>query len=507
MDGFYDMKKTDQSPIHEIKTLLKDSSFYGLINAARMSIGFFLLPVYTRFFTIDEFGAFELILATTAVINILFSLNLTSGLARYFYEKEEQRAHLVSTGLIFMVLIALIFLPLIPILTSFLSDFLFKSQSYKQVIIIALLAIPLNALLVYVEIVLRLEKKFKEYFITQIGALSMIFILSIIFIAYMDLGIISFFYAQLISFSISTLVALYFIRRFVGPNFRLGILKNFLSYSLPAVPAVMGNWANKFIDRYFILFLIGTSGVGLYGVGAKVSLAIGFLVTAFRMGWLPLAMSMIGNPSQKEIYRKVLTYYSITAFSVGALITVFSSDIIQILTTEEYIEGFKVVGFLIGASILHGSMSIVFVGAYVTKRTYINTIAIGAAVVINMLLMWLLIPKIGIFGAAVSSFIGFFLANVIGYSFSQKYIPINYECSKIIKVLLGYILICIIVIPVSSVESILLQYGIKVGILLGYYMIIFRLLDENELRNAKILFAEVYMRAMARVNGKFKMRS
>lgn len=490
------MNNSVDSPIHEIRTLLKDSSIYGLINAARMSIGFFLLPVFTRFFTIDEFGVFEMILATTAVINILFSLNLTSGLARHFYEKEEQRVRLVSTGLIFMVLITLIFLPLIPILASFLSDFLFKSQLYNQVIIIALLTIPLHALLVYMEIVLRLEKKFKEYFIIQVGALLLIFISSIIFIVHMNLGIISFFYAQLISFGTFTLVALYFIRRFVSHNFRLRILKNFLLYSVPAVPAVVGNWANKFIDRYFIFFLIGISGVGAYGVGAKVSLAIGFLVTAFRMGWLPLAMSLIGNPSQKETYRKVLTYYSITLFSLAALITIFSKDIIQILATGEYIEGFKVVGFLIGASVLHGSMSIVFVGAYVTKRTYINTIAIGAAVFVNMLLMWLLIPKIGIFGAAVSSFIGFFLANVIGYTFSQRYIPINYEFSKIIKVLLGYILICILVIPVSSIENVLLQYGIKVGILLCYYLIIFSLLEEKEVEMVKTITRDGYDRAV-----------
>ena len=70
---------------------------------------------------------------------------------------------------------------------------------------------------------------------------------------------------------------------------------------------------------------------------------------------------------------------------------------------------------------------------YVKKTKYIAYI-VTIALFVNIGLNFMLIPKLGIWGAALTTVISSLLISVISYFVSQKFYPVKYEISKMFMV-------------------------------------------------------------------------
>ena len=71
----------------DVKTrVIKNSSLYTLAGILPYSISFFMLPVYTRYMTPDDYGILSLISTFSAMITPFISLQLGSALSRYYFD-------------------------------------------------------------------------------------------------------------------------------------------------------------------------------------------------------------------------------------------------------------------------------------------------------------------------------------------------------------------------------------------------------------------------------------
>ena len=96
-------------------------------------ISFILLPLYTRYLTPKDYGLLEVIDVTTAMIGIVIAIGITSALSRFYYESDEEKERntVLSTTYVLYILIALLFAPLLFILSIPLSKLLLTSNDYK----------------------------------------------------------------------------------------------------------------------------------------------------------------------------------------------------------------------------------------------------------------------------------------------------------------------------------------------------------------------------------------
>ena len=81
---------------------VKEFVVYGLSGALSKLVMVFLVPVYTRVLTTDDYGILGFAATMAAALNILCDFQMTSAMGRFFYEEEslEGRRVLVGTGLI-----------------------------------------------------------------------------------------------------------------------------------------------------------------------------------------------------------------------------------------------------------------------------------------------------------------------------------------------------------------------------------------------------------------------
>src|ERR1051326_3118921 len=98
-----------------IKQLFSESVIYGLSRVAVKLVNFFIIPLYTRFFSPDEYGLLGLINNGMYLFTIVLILGLDSAAAVYFWDKGEvnERKKTFSTWFWTQTVISAIILPVI----------------------------------------------------------------------------------------------------------------------------------------------------------------------------------------------------------------------------------------------------------------------------------------------------------------------------------------------------------------------------------------------------------
>jgi len=106
-----------------LKTLVHDTFTYGVMGVISRIIGLLLLPVYTRVFSVYDYGVIDIFTVFTNLIIVTATLRLSTSISRYFSEKERgfTREELCSTLLYFNTCVNIIIFSLLFLLSEKIS--------------------------------------------------------------------------------------------------------------------------------------------------------------------------------------------------------------------------------------------------------------------------------------------------------------------------------------------------------------------------------------------------
>ena len=77
---------------NSLKATLKHSTIYGLGNISSKLVGFILLPLYTEYLTVDEYGILALLEITSQILVSIFSFNISTAMMRWVAEATDEDA-------------------------------------------------------------------------------------------------------------------------------------------------------------------------------------------------------------------------------------------------------------------------------------------------------------------------------------------------------------------------------------------------------------------------------
>lgn len=478
---------TSNEQLKKLKELAKDSVIYGVTNAASNFVGLLLLPIYTRAFSPTEYGVIELISVSFSIGVTISGAQLESGVARYFYEKNsEERKALIITGFILRLIFAIFLLSLFSFYKADISLIVTGSRLYENAIFIALLTIPLNVLLVYLLVILRLENSPIRYGALTIGNFTLTAILNIILVIIFKKGIDGIFLGTLSSNVIFTFLAILSLRKLLKPSFSILYARELLAYSLPIVPTVIISWLSNYLNRFLLIPIVGLNSIGIFSVGVKISSIILFIVSSFSLAWLPFSMSIMSNKNHKLIYSKVLTYYTAILIIPAIALNTFSYEIIHQLVPHEYWAVNAFISYLIISVVFNGIISVIAIGCNIVKKTYLLTLSYLVGTALGIVILLFFTPRIGITGAALAASISSASSLLVTFYLSQKMYYIYYEINKIICFMFIFMLSSAIVTAINSIDSLILRTFFKLiqlGLCLGCMLIV---MDKNDLLKIKI---------------------
>jgi O-antigen/teichoic acid export membrane protein len=422
----------------KFKQLGKESVIYGIGGVISKFIGFLLLPVYTRVFAPADYGVMDVIATMTALAGIILTAGTETALSYYFYQSEDQdnRRITVTTTGVYLVVINLIIVVIGWFIGGQISKLIFGNEEYVFFFRIAILSIPFSSFVTHNLNVLRLQRRPWTYLLLSIPQLFFSLILNIYFVVILRIGIIGVFWTNLISALLFSLIGLFINRSYFGKAFSWARLKQLLQYGLPLVISGLSMWVINYADRYFLLHYSTLGQVGLYGVGVRLASIIAFVTQAFRTANAPFQFETASDRDAPKIYSLTLSYYILLASLFSVFISLFARPALMILSTTAYLDAYKVVAFAAFSAVAYGLYQIVGVGLLVTKHTGFTGIAIGLGAVVNVIYLFLLVPLLGIVGAAIAVLLTHITVVVILYIRAQQIYPIPFELPRVFRILL-----------------------------------------------------------------------
>lgn len=417
--------------------LFKSSLIYGVGAIASPIVGFFLLPLYTRYLTPSDYGILETLVATTSILSIFIIFGMDNSLFRFSFDSSninEQNRVLNTTGVFIWgfsaITIAILIFAAKPLTGAF-----FKDQQYYSLLIIAFLTAGITAIQKIPLSVFRINNQAARYALLMIGQILITTILCIAFVAGLNLGVRGVIFGTLISITFLTFIAYLFITSRIKFNFSLFLFKKMIRYSAPVVPAGLALWVLSLSDRYFLIWYSTQAELGLYSIGAKFASIVAIGIAAFRLAWPQAAYSIIKEKNKNTIYARALTYFLFLSSGVTIGISLFGKELVSLMTASDFHEAYSVIPILSLGFVFNGCYTILAIGMGLKKQNFMLFPATVIPAIVNLILNYYLIPDFGMHGAAWATLLSYLLMAGLTWLASERVHHIDYEWKKIIIIL------------------------------------------------------------------------
>lgn len=440
--------------MNRLKQLGKDSVIYGLGGIFGKALGFFLLPVYTRIFSPSEYGYIEMITIIGLLLGAVVNVGMDSGQSFYFHKvkdkgKEEQ-ARIITSILQWKIMWGFFVIVVATLISPFINLWLFNGELDFSYFLVAFFGVLFGQVMRQSAEILRLLYRPWPYILLMIAQSIVAATLVISLVVLFDKGIFGYLLGSACASILVAVIGWVIVREYLDlSSLHIRTWPMLLRFGLPLLPASLSMYVMNTADRWFIQHYHGEQELGLYAVGAKFAILIAFVVETFRKAWWPIAMDSMHSDDGPRTYRMIARGYMGIGVAGIVYLSFLSPWLMKLMAAETYYEGYPIIGILAWQSLFYGFYLIASAGLWKTENTKYSAIFFAITAVLNILLNYLLVPKYGGIGAAVSSAVVFFIWIGISISISEKLWYIGFP----IKVLLMQI-----TIGVATVTGIIYSY-------------------------------------------------
>jgi O-antigen/teichoic acid export membrane protein len=474
------------------KEFLKDTFLYGLGSGIRKFIGIFLLPFYTRALTPADYG----VLSSVATFAMLFSAFIDIGLdsaTSYYYltnKNEKEKGQILFTLLILRLLT---FIPstILSFFSTRISILLFGSESYTWIVFITCITVPFSFLLGEQTYVYRYLRKPMNYnYVTIIQSILSIG-LGISFVVLLKYGVIGAQLSSLISTAfILPFTFLMFTRWQYVYKFSFSWAKKLMKFGYPLIGAAIATWVFQSSNRFFLLHYSNLTEIGWYSIGQTFSQPLLLLNTAVQMSFGVLFLKIYNEDitpdkiNSKKMAVSSFNIYLVAGISISMVLSIFSIEMLNIITTKDYQRGALAIPFLCFSMICSQAYQTMGVGITLAEKTHYYTWITVITAVLNIILNVLLIPSAGFVGAALATLISFIFYWLIKVYFDQKFFPISYPFKRIYAYFILALLVSLTVPITYFYFNVRIAFIIKVLLLIMGLILpfIFNLIEISALK-------------------------
>ncbi len=486
-----------------IRKLASQTAIYGLSSIFGRFLNYLLVPLYTYYFSAEEYGVVSEFYAYAGFFSVLLLFGFDTGYFRFRDKEPVGGDKAYATALWFILLINLGFFGVILTINPWLSNLLNYAEHPEYVLCFSLILI-LDAIASIPFARLRAEDKAFRFASIKVVEILITVGLSLFFIKfcpklYADktfpwltelydpaIGVGYIFIANLIA---SLFKFFLLIPQLLGLlwGFDKALFNRMLRYSLPMVVIGFAGIINEMLDRVLLKQLLpydlstNMKMLGIYGACYKLSILMSLFIQAFRFAAEPFFFSYAGNTDARVIYAKVLRYFVVFCVFIFLLVTLFI-DFFKYFVGPEFRSGLDVVPILLLANLFLGIYVNLSIWYKLTDRTLIGALVslCAAALTIYLNIKW--IPIYGYTGSAWAHLIGYAGMAFVSYVLGQIYYPVKYDVLRV----LSYISLGLVLYQanIQLQAMIFWPQGMLAGALLVLYLLIATLFEGRQLKTA-----------------------
>ncbi|MBO5530136.1 MAG: polysaccharide biosynthesis C-terminal domain-containing protein [Bacilli bacterium] len=457
--------------------LIKNTLIFTIGNFASKFLTFFLIPLYTSVLTTSEFGNVDLIFTIITVLAPIFTLNISESVMLFTLDSESNKKDILKIANYFLLL------SLIPCIISFII-FNYIPIFNNIEIFVALYLYFLIGNQIFL-CALKGQKKVKLYTIGGVLNTFLLIIFNLIFLIIFKLGVKGYFLSQFLSNLIVFIFAFIFSGAFKVniKSINKLLMKKMIKYSIVLIPTTFMWWIMNSSDRIMVTSMISESANGIYAISYKLPTLISTIIAIFNQAWLFSAIEEKNSDDKVEYTNKIFSLIFSLLFILGVGLMLISKPFMKIYVSNDYYVAWKYMSFLIVGVVFQSLGTFISTSYNVNKdsKGFLFSALLGA--LINIILNFILIPIIGVYGAACATSMSYISVFAFRLFDTKKYIKIDILKKK-------YIISFIILLLSALVMY--MNFIISEILLLLLFILMF-IINKNEINDIlKLILNKIY---------------
>jgi O-antigen/teichoic acid export membrane protein len=188
-----------------------------------------------------------------------------------------------------------------------------------------------------------------------------------------------------------------------------GLIRPMLLFGLPLIASGIASRFLNIGDRFLLLAYLGPEATAVYEWAARFGGVVNvFLVQSFVLAFTVLGLKSLDESGSADLHRQSFRHFAALAGWVTLGLALFVADVSRLLTDDpEFIATEALVLLVGGGFAFYGLYFVVVNVLYAAGRTAAVALTVGAAALLNLGLNAVLIPTMGIAGAAVATLVAY----------------------------------------------------------------------------------------------------
>lgn len=397
---------------------VKDIGIYAIGNIGSKIITFLMVPMYTHYVDKSDFGYYDLCFTWCLLLMPFVTLQLRDGAFRFLLDCDNDTRRKRIVTFVSRTLISTTILSCL--ITAALA--LFTNIQYLGYALGMLLAMSLQE--VYSQVFRGLRNN--RAFVT-VGILSALGIglFSIFFVVGLGWGIKGIFLANILA-RVLALIIVEARVRLITRNTRWSISSrevahDILRYTLPLLPGSLCWWLTGSSDRLFITHFLGLDVNGVYAVATRFTGIIYTLAVIYYQAWQETAILQYNSPDRDRFFSRMFSSY----ITLLGLILVGYVFLLKVnygwMVAEQYHESLNFIYPLGLSAVIFAAAAFFDMGYQCAKDTKRTLPAIVLSAAINVVLNFLLIKPLGVYGVIVTQLVTYLVLFIYRWHDMRRY--------------------------------------------------------------------------------------
>ncbi|MCL2078152.1 MAG: oligosaccharide flippase family protein [Oscillospiraceae bacterium] len=364
---------------------------------------FIMMPFYTSILGAEDYGAMDVIINTSMLIMYVVALSIGESVIRFGLDDKYDKSQVFSIGFTTTITGLIIFIPFVPVMG--LIDFLSQYSIYIYMYVFTGSIKSVCALFV------RSSGNVRLFAIDGIFTTGMNILFNLLFLLVFKLGLTGYVISVVLA-DLLSIIFLFYMGRLTSYLRLFGIdkqLRRFMyRFSIPMIPTLMMWWITSVSDTFFITAMLGVGQNGVYAAARKFPSMIALVSGIFSQAWNMSAITEKNSRTIAKFYSDVFNFYQSIIYVASAFMLLLIRKLLGFMAVGEGFEGAFRYSPIIILAVIFTCFSTFMGSVYIASKKSVRSMLTSmSGAVLNLIFNFLLIPVIGIQGAALATLISY----------------------------------------------------------------------------------------------------
>lgn len=221
-------------------------------------------------------------------------------------------------------------------------------------------------------------------------------------------------------------------KHFDRASWNRDLLRTMLQYSVPLIPAQLLWLITNSSDTFMTTYIMGENYNGVLSAAYKIPNIVATVYLMFGQAWNMSAITENDSKDRDQFYEKVFDFNQSLIYILAGGCLLVIQPLTNILIGAEFHDSIRYSPILIYSTVFScftTFMGSIYIATKKSKRSLFTSFISGA---VNVGVNLLLIPRIGLYGPAISTVVAYLAVFVARVFDSRKLIPFRIDWRKLV---------------------------------------------------------------------------